>query len=174
MNCEKIREDIFLYDELSPLDKRAVDVHVSGCKTCEMVFSDHRRAQSLVHEVAQVQLRPSNSARLTSQVMDAIGKRQRQSSSTGEGRGYRLLRLAMTTCSIALVIVFVNQHLSSPGDLQHTAEAKTTVLNTATMLRQLHSADRAEPQVWYSCARQTECTNPLVQQVRSKLSGTVK
>ncbi len=72
MNCNDYKKSIFLYAELSTLEKAEVDMHIKGCDNCFALFHATQKMQISLNRIAQVKVAPENAAKLTRAIMTKI------------------------------------------------------------------------------------------------------
>jgi len=164
MKCEKIEVQIFLYNELTTLEKEKVDVHVQTCATCRALVEQVNRQQQLIQQVAAMPIE-IDSRKLTRNIMSAI---QPGSKSTwlDESVDYLLgywTRLALVSVSVCLIVFFTTEllhdTLQNESSLSKVKQDSRIQLNTKQFL-QMQWKQRTEVSQtasWYDCLKQKDC-----------------
>jgi hypothetical protein len=181
MNDKHYIEQIYVYSELSPDEKRLVDDHVRHCESCRRYLNEFMASQSLLRRAADHKIEPDHAAKLTGSVMAAIHAEVRP------GFRFRWLdsaavRYGMMTCSLALVVLFVmqdpfvNDRANRGKLMMHMPRWKPEVLNTASMMREVRNnfLSKDEPRSLYACIKEGACSEHAIQKIKSSHSAYAK
>lgn len=139
MSCHEFEKDLFVYSELSMEEKKRLDSHLTTCTRCATLFAEISQTQSLIHRVAaDEQNLPVHAARLTSTIMRAVVT----AAPTQMSFGFILsrARIAMTICSVVMLIAFSLQFLndaSQPRKSNRVAPPGATIVEAKIFLESL-------------------------------------
>ena len=109
MTCDRIKEHIYLYEELSNDDRAKVNDHVANCAQCAMVFTKFEEQQSLISKASSWQEPLDQPEKMTEHIMNAIGGRESKLPSIDMLLGQINLtpvRYALACLSLILITLF--------------------------------------------------------------------
>ncbi len=130
MTCEQIKQDIYLYDELSSAEKEACDKHIKTCVACERLFHEVQQQKSLINQAAAWQAKPDNSALMTQQIMEAVitSKAKNTSPIAKLIHKFNLSQLRLAFASLALFLtVFFFWEFNQPWSHAHRSSPEVSV-----------------------------------------------
>lgn len=120
MKCEEAEELIWLYDELSPDEKKRIDDHVLNCVSCTQARTRYLQLKAATEVLRSDMPTPAHAARLTHNIMAAVGKQKVGRTSFWFAINTRAVRLACMSLSCILIIGFViEQRQASPASVEH-------------------------------------------------------
>lgn len=169
MNCRRIEKQIYLYNELSPPDRNAVDDHVDNCTACRQVLENAKAVATLNSCLAGVPPLSDESA-MTQRIMSAVYDTKKEKSSVfsllGSTGTLTPLRYAMTALSLFLVVHFVDEYsraVAGPVKFYPVRGAKAE-LNTASFHDAFVTAKQAgnAPASLYECISRCLQKEPAV------------
>jgi anti-sigma factor RsiW len=136
MKCSAYEQSIYLWEEISPEEKVAVNRHIETCPDCAALLQQVHIMQGLVNEVSAKKIISPNAAQLTSRIMQAVHEQQRISHSTLTARlfsTFQLARYALATLSLVLLISFGMEyiHTGAPQKTQTTTLEEGVILSSA-------------------------------------------
>ena len=137
-NCNDIREQLFLYKDLSDDMKREIDGHLNNCTDCKVLYQEMEAFHSTIKTVAAHTPEVPNPVWLTNAVLSQIeaGWPQKvivQQKRYSPGWFMSLFRYPMAAMSVILIGLFYLQYSDGPfrGREQNPVVAeKGPVLNT--------------------------------------------
>lgn len=173
MICKEIEEEIYLYHELTASHKEIVDEHIKHCTACQKLFVFTQEYQSIIIGLAENKPQPSNHARLTSNIMQGIGKRRAQ---TSLWLNSLFIKYSMVVASLILVVAFGFEQsslrieqLSPVGSIyKRVPIAKTITLNSASVAEVLQNQKEKRNVSFYVCLKTGACTHTLIENFKQK------
>lgn len=169
MKCKDFEREIYLYSELSETERRPVDAHIQECVACKELFQFVASANALVTEVSLVTPQVVNHGQLTSNIMQALQIRPRNSSVLSFKSLFA--KSAMVTASLALVTLFVVEQQSRTVLQKRMPVSETVTLNSASLTKAfLDKKEKGEPAKTslYACAKSGDCNNTLIESFKKK------
>lgn len=169
MKCKDFERDIYLYAELSEAERMRVNTHIQQCASCKELFELVSSTQSLIARNSVTKPELVNHARLTSNIMQAVIKQQKQPASWINSV---FVKYAMAAVSLALVISFGAEQLSPVEPLyKRIPAAKTVTLNSASFMKaefdRKENPEAARPSL-YACVKSGNCENILIENLKKK------
>jgi len=124
MSCKKFKESIYLYDELSPEERRMLDEHLRECASCRILLNEVQAMTKSIKVFSSLRPVPQNNASLTHTIMADIERSQQESIGLLDRLfSFPTLRYSLAGLSIVMVISFVAEH----NIAQNQTYAKSTV-----------------------------------------------
>lgn len=142
MKCIKVKEKLYLYNEITPAERQEVDAHLKICNSCQRVAGQLRAANKAVslHRMNVPQI--ANQAHMVQRIMGRIETLENTSSTFswfkfGDRLSVGPLRYALAVLSIFLVTFFLGEYSQSVNDsyvIKHTRVplGQKTELNLAS------------------------------------------
>jgi len=109
MSCKEFQQQVYLYRELTPSEKKVLDKHLSMCDACNKLMDQISRVNSLMQQENLFKPEVKNPHLLTERIMRAITTQQ-ESNVLDDVIAYLhsyLVRSAVSLVSIVLVSFFV-------------------------------------------------------------------
>ena len=137
-NCNDIREQLFLYDEINDEIKRDVDSHLNSCEDCQVLFRELEAFHSTIKSASIHTPEVPNPVWLTNAVLSQIeaGRPQKvivQQKRYSPGWFMSVFRYPMAAMSLVFIGLFYHQYSDGPfRDREQNAVVaeKGPVLNT--------------------------------------------
>jgi predicted anti-sigma-YlaC factor YlaD len=109
MNCSRFEESIWLYDELTPSQRKDMDEHSINCKTCRKLAEGFFQSRALLKKVSTQKPAVQNAPHLTQRIMNAIEKEKRMTwlDELVSCLDSYFLRYAFSAVSLFLISFFV-------------------------------------------------------------------
>lgn len=178
MNCKDVEQEIYLYNELTPTEKKVIDNHIESCVSCREHFAIVQQTRMLVSKEALSVPQPKNFSKLTSHIMQAIEVESQQK----ESRLHLFLsswslKYSMAAASLALILGFGFESLSSgesitkgyPPITKHYPSAKTVTLNSNSLAKSYRDKkSQPEKTSLYACAKSGDCNNTFIENFKKK------
>jgi hypothetical protein len=79
MNCSGFGKSIYLYEELTPSQRRDLDEHSTTCMACSKLAKEVFQSRTLIKKISVQRPQVQNTGQLTQRIMDAIEKEKRVS-----------------------------------------------------------------------------------------------
>lgn len=163
MKCSAYEQSIYLWEEISPEEKDAVNKHMEICPDCAALFQQVQVMQQQVTKVSAKRTISPNAAQLTSRIMQGVHEKQQRSHTTrltSVLSPFQLVRYACATLSLVLLISFGLEYVQT-GAIQKT---QTTALEEGIILSSAiirsSAADRKKRKSIFSACK-TPFTNQL-------------
>ena len=136
MKCSEYEQSIYLWKEISPEEKAALNRHMEVCPTCAALFQQVQLMQERVTEVSITKTNSPHSAHLTSRIMQAVHEQQRNSTVNLTARlfsPFQLIRYSFATLSLVLLVSFGLEyiHTGTPQKTQSTTMEEGVILSSA-------------------------------------------
>ncbi len=171
MNCKETEQKIYLYRELNTSEKATVDEHIKRCAACRKLLASVQKYQSVVNAVGENKPQLANHARLTSNIMQAIAKQEKQ---TPPWLNSLFIKYSMVAASLILVVAFGFEQSSlrteqfSPVDsiYKRVPLAKPMTLNSTSVAEVLQKEKRNVS--LYVCVKTGECANSIIENYKQK------
>ncbi len=121
MNCKEYQEKIYLYSEITEMDKTSLREHMRSCEDCRELFESVTEVQRLTTIVAAREIRPSDASKFTHKIMEGIVSDRNQV-------GWEqiiirmhsgMLRYAFASVSTLLIFVLVYENYPQPRPQQN-------------------------------------------------------
>ena len=135
MNCKKLEEKIYLYNELTSSEKMIVDEHLNQCDNCRRLARHLNSSQALINIAARYNPEMKNPGPLTNRIMNAIEKEKGQSffSQLTTYLDNSFFRFAISATSVFLVSFFVYEQ--QPTNLRSSvSKAEKTEISKGSIL----------------------------------------
>jgi hypothetical protein len=162
MNCKEIEKNIYLYDELTASEKTIVDEHTQQCAACKKLLEVVLLHQAAIHSLAHHKPQPENYSKLTSNIMQAVSDRQKQSVFWINSL---VFKYSMAAASFALIVAFGVEQLRANGiPYKEFPSAKTVTLTSASFSKSLlerKEKNEVSKTSLYACVKSGDCDNPL-------------
>lgn len=140
MNCREAEKRIYLYKELTEIERQEVDQHLKSCSGCNQAFDRMKSLQTILNtQKADIPPLP-NEAAMTRRILEAVSKVQKEKSSVL--RTFfsvpiiKPLRYGMAGLSLLLILTFLGEYLSddqfSDPEKHYRVPGKRMELNTAS------------------------------------------
>lgn len=167
MACNQ--QNIFLYDQLTDAEKRAVDMHVATCVACLQLFEQGNAARAVVESAARYRPAPVNAARLTHSIMTAVTRETLAPRSwVASALDQVYLRYGMAACSVGLLLLFlVEQQYPTVFPNESPGVGKTVALASPSW-QQLKNQRKQRSISYYACAQSAGCNQSLIASFKSK------
>lgn len=168
MKCKDFEQDIYLYSELSEPERKQIDAHIQECTACKELFQLVASAKTLVAKASRVTPEVANHGRLTSNIMQALHIRQKNSSVLSFNSFF--VKYAMVATSLILVAMFVVEQQSGTIPQKTTPVTETVTLNSASLTKAfLDRKEKGEPvkTSFYACVKSGDCNN-LIESFKKK------
>jgi anti-sigma factor RsiW len=136
MKCSAYEQSIYLWEEISPEEKAAVNKHMEICPNCAALLQQVQLMKSRVTEVSQNKTTPPHAAQLTSRIMQAVHEQQQRLHTTRLASlfsPFQLIRYAFATLSLVLLVSFGVEyiHTGAPQKTQTTTLEEGVILSSA-------------------------------------------
>ena len=170
MKCHQAHKNIYLFDELSDKDRRALLKHVEECQQCAELFESVKEMGSITKRAGQVVAEPIDSYRLTNKIMAGV------IAESNRPRGwYEVLMSymersevtwAMVAGSIFLISVFVTQFPINGGDSfaknnNTPSIQKAVILNVSSFKEVLNERNKVSKR-----SSRANCEDPFTTSVK--------
>lgn len=161
MKCKDFEERIYLYSELSEAERQSLEAHIKNCAACARLFQDFTSIRQHIAKVAALKSEPVNNARLTSNVMQAIGRQQKK---TSVWFNSSVLKCAMVAASLTLIVLFGIEQME-PYELKkqipvaHTVVLESTSISKNFLNRKQKSENKPS---LYACVKSGGCDNVFI------------
>ena len=110
MNCKDAKRNIYLYDELSPAERTAVDKHIAECDECSILFGQVQQQLAIVERAATWVESPDDSSRLTHKIMSSVKTGVPRRRISFQRLNLTPARLALTSLSLFLIVLFISEY----------------------------------------------------------------
>lgn len=171
-SCTEIQHLLYLYHELTSAEKTLADNHLRHCEGCSTLFASLKENQALLQRAAQIPVVPQHAGRLTSNIMTAIAKQNKQSVSWTNNV---FLRYAMMVSSFALIVLFGVEQLSPAESVyKRMPEARTVTLNSSSFMKVVidqSERKKIDNPSLYACAKSGSCENEILKNFKLKKSS---
>jgi|GEM_PF-2514251 len=171
MKCKTIRNDIFLYHELSVLDRSSVDAHIQACIQCRRIFDEMEESRVIIAEASSFLPHEHHASKLTGRIMNAVVAQQRRRPTFAvTWLDNRILRLAMSLASFVLIVAFVMQFESPPVTNKLTHSTNWVSLHTTNQMRDLRAQltkSQKSPSL-YACLHQEDCALTILERIKTR------
>lgn len=147
MPCQKFKESIYTYAELSPEERKILDGHIQQCASCQALLSEVESMTKMVQALSSHQPVPRDNAKLTHQIMAGV-ERSKSKGSSGFFSLDRFLsiptlRYSLAAASITIVLSFVAEHNITQNQTytgnQRQVSEMSSVLNTSQFLKTIET-----------------------------------
>ncbi|MDN5214876.1 hypothetical protein QQ020_22540 [Fulvivirgaceae bacterium BMA12] len=133
MNCDKVKQNIYGYDELTETEKGSLHDHIAQCNSCALLFREMQQQRALFRKASQWKDLPPNPDRLTQNVMSSIktpaGRKVRPVGEMIDRINLVPLRLALTSLSFFLIIFFVSEYNMTQSTSRYNKSYSETLLS---------------------------------------------
>lgn len=144
MNCSTVEKWIYLFDELEEEDRASVNRHVASCLACQKIYLSVRNEKDILRRTLATTPGIANHARLTSNIMAAINRKDNQRYSGFDLAAWyfsKPMQYGLLTLSLFLGIFFFVQYsqpnrLASGGSYTHSNQKAATVELNSTLFYQ--------------------------------------
>lgn len=135
MNCKEFEKGVFLYEELSALQKKDMDDHSKDCLNCSKLTDEVFQSQAYIKSISALTPQAKNPHQLTQRVMNAIKKerRVRWFDDITSCLDHYFVRLAFGTVSLSLILFFVYE-LPVGGDMPRLVKNNTIEIKQGPVL----------------------------------------
>ncbi len=162
MTCEEIEDLIWLYDDLSADQRKAVDDHLITCAECQYLREQSLALISVAEKTHQPV--PDNAAQLTRRIMDAIG----HEAASHHTRYHWLdwinvawLRYSLAGVSLILILtLFLEKGTHSSNPVSYDAPSpRVVVLRSTGFIEKVVRAKRSDEKKYSltSCITKQDC-----------------
>jgi predicted anti-sigma-YlaC factor YlaD len=178
--CTKLSHLLYLYPELTGVQKNLIDSHLLGCDTCRNLFVLLQANHNLVERAAHVTIIPQNAAKLTANIMEAVhAQTHKKQSHFTQWIESVWTRYTLAGASFALIVLFMIEQQPAPQanmlSSTTTIEPKTVTLNTTTLLEEVRknheTKNTSSKPSFYACAKNNACENELIKNYKLKKSS---
>ncbi len=162
MKCEKIVSSIYLYNELDEQERHQVDIHIDGCSSCKILFTQTSNQQLLIRKAGETPILAASPERIKRNIMQAIvGTKRNWFDEIILIVNQYLLRASLVVASILLTAFFFSElsadYTRTPLNSTYTASSGIR-LNTPKFLKDHIKRREATNQVsFYDCLKQSDC-----------------
>src|SRR5690606_29709035 len=123
MKCGEAEKLIYLYPELTPDERSAVDQHVQSCVECQRIFIAFQSTREVVTTLMQSSP-PLHEGQMTSRIMNAINNKLHERTYFGESFVRALFapstRYGMVMLSLVLMALFIIEYVSYGNEIHLT------------------------------------------------------
>ncbi len=74
MNCGDFEKSIYLYEELTLLERKRLDEHINHCEACSQLADQNIHSQALIKKVSLHKPEPGSPHQLAQRIMNAVDK----------------------------------------------------------------------------------------------------
>ena len=165
MNCDDLKRNIYLYDELSDAEQKLVDNHVAQCSSCAYLFREIQQQQAIVKKAATWIEFPEDSSKLTQKIMSSV-ESSTPKTAISLNRVSRLfniisIRIALSSLSLCLIILFVSEYNAYwqhglPPETKYNGPVKgeVVVLNSGSLVKSIkQKKNQSSFNTVYRCLR---------------------
>jgi hypothetical protein len=78
MNCSDFKKRIYLYRELTPIEKKLTDEHIAYCESCSELATRVFQEQALIRKFSRKNFEVNDPQRLTMRIMNSIEKKEQR------------------------------------------------------------------------------------------------
>ncbi|MBK5277658.1 MAG: hypothetical protein JJE09_02225 [Bacteroidia bacterium] len=158
MNRCEFEKRIYLYRELTSVEKEITDVHIAQCQSCSELATRVFQEQNLISNIGSSKFSVKNSQQLTQRIMNSI---ERAEKSTSGFNGLitfldsLFVRYAFSALSILLITFFYmeQQHEGHKAQTINKIEVNHgSILNTSSFLK-AHQKRREDKEKTISASR---------------------
>lgn len=109
MNCSGFEENIYLYEELTPSQRKDLDDHSTTCMACKKLADEVFQSRVLIKKISAQRPEAHNTRQLTQRIMNAIEKEKRVPWLDGIASylDSYFVRYAFSAVSLFLISLFV-------------------------------------------------------------------
>lgn len=120
--CKAIEEKIFLYQELTAVEKEKVDRHIRGCESCERMFSNLTYQREKLLEVSIQNRNETTDPLLTTKIMNAISVKHHEISFIFQLKTvfFSSFRYGMAAVSLGLLLILFSESITSSENAAST------------------------------------------------------
>lgn len=132
MNCRKMGEKIYLYNELTPSEKIVVDQHLSQCDPCSQLAREVLYSQAVIKNAAKRRPELRNPSVLTQRIMNAREKEEGKLSILSmlfNQLDGIIVRYSMGIISVILISFFIYEQQT-----EGNSAARKNITNAGTLL----------------------------------------
>lgn len=164
MRCKDFEQEIYLYAELSQIERAQLDAHIRECAACKALFRLVSSTHELIAKTSTTKPELANHARLTSNIMQVVAKQKSQSASWIDSL---FIKYAMIAASLALLAVFGAEQLSPiSGYSKRIPVARTVTLNSTVLMKatldRKENAETKKPSL-YACVKSGDCNYTIIE-----------
>lgn len=146
MNCDQLKQAIYLYDELTKAEQKLVDNHIAQNSKCAHLFREMQQQQAIVRKAATWREYPKDAGKLTQKIMSSVKANTPKPAVSFNSVINRInitsVRLALTALSLFLVVFFISEYNATSQHGQQnkskqnvSIHGKGIVLNSASLVK---------------------------------------
>jgi predicted anti-sigma-YlaC factor YlaD len=139
MNCSEFEKRIYLYRELTAMERKQTDEHIAQCDSCRELSTQLFQQQELIRKISTKKMVANEPQQLTRKIMNSVErleKRKNPLDGIAKFLDSLFVRYALGVISILLIVFYAEQQIAD--QIQPIAKAEIRqgpVLNTTSFLK---------------------------------------
>lgn len=131
MNCKKVEELLFLYEELAPAEKTRVDAHLKNCVACATILMDVQKQQAVFAKAKIWSPEINDPVAFTDQLMESLPTKtfhtEKKINALSTLFRWSPLQTGLAACSLILAFTFAAEFKRTAQTIQDQPTVKNGV-----------------------------------------------
>lgn len=151
MNCQECEKSLWMYAELSLVERSHIDGHLQSCSDCRKMKEEIQTVNQILKQATPIIPEPKNAAALTNRIMDALPpQNQSWKNHLLDVLDNLWLQTSFRLASMILIVLFIWESLPDSNQLtKHFPRGKAVVLNSVAFIKKYDEIRNTPKKVTY-------------------------
>lgn len=150
INCQECEKSIWMYSELSLVERSHIDGHLQSCSDCRKMKEEIQKVSQILKQAIPIIQEPKNAAALTNQIMEALPLKNPWKNGFLDIWDNVWLQNSLRFASMTLIVLFIWENFPDSNQLtKHIPRGKTVAFNSIAFTKKYNEIRTARKKVTY-------------------------
>ncbi len=136
MNCQECEKSIWMYSELSLVERSYIDGHLESCSDCRKLKEEIKTVSQILKQATPIIPEPKNAAALTNRIMEALPVKNPWKNWVLDVWDNMWLQNSLRFASMVLIVFFVWESKPDSNQMKRLfPTGETVILNSVAFIR---------------------------------------